>query len=187
MDESIRSAQRAASLDPKNIEIHYQLGIANRYSRNFDAAAESFQTTLALNPSFANGHAQLGYTEASRGNWDVAVNELRLAEQLHGEGINTLRIPQLAAAYAHMGRRDEAVRLFDALEERSRVSPVTDAMWASAYMSLGDYDQALQRLEMAVDNEEADLVTLGQIKQNAFGDPVLNEPRFRELRDRIGT
>ena len=44
----------------------------------------------------------------------------------------------------------------------------------------------MRRLQLAVDSKEPDLVTLGQIKQNAFGEPVLEEPRFKTLRDRIG-
>jgi len=187
LDEAMRSAQRASQLDPTNFEIHYQLGIVNRYARNLDAAVESFRMTLLLAPSSANSHAQLGYTEADRGNWEIAERELRTAEQLYGDAINTIRLPQLAAAYAQMGRRDEVERIFEALEERARVSSVTEAVWASAYLSMGNNDEALRRLQLAVDSEEPDLVTLGQIKQNAFGNPVLEEPRFQALRDRIGT
>lgn len=61
------------------------------------------------------------------------------------------------------------------------------ALWALIYIALEDYDQALEWLEVAVDDQAPDLVTLGEIKGNPYADPVLDEPRFQELRDRIGT
>jgi len=155
--------------------------------RDYDSAAESFRATLELSPRFASGHAQLGYTEVSRGNWTDAERELQVAEQIYGESIGSIRITQLATGYAKMGRRDEVERLFDALEARAEESPVNAALWALIYIALEDYDQALEWLEVAVDDQAPDLVTLGEIKANPYADPVLDEPRFQELRDRIGT
>ena len=64
-DEAIRAGQRAADLDPKQFQNHYQLGIIYRYVRNYDAAVDSFRDAIDLLPSNGNGHAQLGYTRKS--------------------------------------------------------------------------------------------------------------------------
>ena len=121
------------------------------------------------------------------GNWTDAERELQIAEQLYGADIQSIRIPQLANAYAQMGRRDEVQRLFAALEMQAQDGPVNAALWALMYLALENYDQALEWLEVAVDDQAPDLVTLGEIKANPYADPVLDEPRFQELRDRIGT
>ena len=186
-DAAVEVARRAAELDPQYFFAHYFLGLSYRYVRNYDAAAESFRAALELSPSFSNGHAQLGYTDVSRGNWTDAERELQVAEQIYGESIGSIRITQLATGYAQMGRRDDVERLFAALEARAEESPVNAALWALIYIALEDYDQALEWLEVAVDNQAPDLVTLGEIKANPYADPVLAEPRFQELRDRIGT
>ena len=185
-DAAVEAAQRAAELDPQS-PAYYYLGVSYRYTRNHDAAAESFQNALQLNPGGSTTHAQLGLVEVARGNWPDAVRELQVAEQLYGESIDSARITQLAHAYAQMGRRDEVERLSAALEERAEKSTANAALWAQMSIALEDYEQALEWLEIAVDNKDPDFITLGEIKANPYADPVLDEPRFQELRDRIGS
>ncbi len=98
------------------------------------------------------------------------------------------RIAQLADAYAHLDRRQDVVRLFNKLAEREKDRPVRQATWALAYLALENYEEALQRLEAAVNNPPAfgGLFSLGDIKANPYADPVLEQPRWRALRDRIG-
>ena len=84
-------------------------------------------------------------------------------------------------------RADEVERLFDVLEARAEESPVNAAVWALVNIALEDYDQALEWLEVAVNEQAPDLVPLGEIKANPYGNSVLDEPRFQQLRDRIGT
>ena len=187
---AVDAGRRSAELDPRSWGIHYQLGINYRYARNYDAAVESFRIALELNSSGGAGHAQLAFTHVSRDNWVDAVAELQVAEQIYGENIQAIRIPQLANAYAQMGQRDEVERLFDALdalEARAEESPVNAALWALIDIALEDYDQALEWLDIAVDDQAPDLVTLGEIKANPYAIPELDEPRFQVLRDRIGT
>ncbi len=186
-DVSIEAGRRATELDPQSAQSHYQLGISYRYARNYDAAVEAFRDVIELEPSSSGGHAWLAYSEISRGNWVDGTRELELAEQLYGERILSIRISQLATAYAQLGRRDDVERLFAALEARAESSPVNAALWALMYIALEDYDQALEWLAVAVDDEAPDLVPLGEIKANPYADPVLDEPRFQDLRDRIGT
>ena len=50
----------------------------------------------------------------------------------------------------------------------------------------GDYEQALQRLRIAVAEQALELATLAEIKANPYADPLLEAPGFRELRGRIG-
>ena len=78
---------------------------------------------------------------------------LQLAERLYGNSILSIRLPQLANAYAQMERRDEVERLFDAIQTRAESSPVNAALWALMNIALGDYDQALEWFEMAVDDQ----------------------------------
>ena len=185
-DEAIESAQRAAELNPRNSAVYYYLGISHLYATNHDAAAESFRRALELAPAFDNVHLRLGTTEGIRGNWEIAVSELQIAEQLYGEDIQTQRFSMLANGYAHIEQRDDVERLFNAQKARAENSPVNAALWAWMYIALEEFDQALEWLEVAVENEAPDLVILGAIKANPYAIAVLDEPRFKELRDRIG-
>ena len=186
-DEAVDAGRRAAELDPRSWLAQYLLGICYRYARDYEAAAESFRLAMQLNPSDGYARAQLAFVEVSRGNWTAAITELDIAERIFGASIQSQRYPQLANAYAQMGRRDEVERLFAELEVRAQDSPVNAALWALMYIALEDYDQALEWLEVAVDDQAPDFVTLSEIKANPYANPVLDEPRFKELRDQIGT
>jgi hypothetical protein len=86
-----------------------------------------------------------------------------------------------------MGRTQDAARYFSMLEELSREEPVAGPVWAMAYFAIADYDEAYRRLENAVSSPQAgEQIALSELKANAYGDSVLEEPRWQELRDRIG-
>ena len=72
--------------------------------------------------------------------------------------------------------------MFAAFEERAEETDVGDANWAYIHLALGEYDQALERLEEAMAAPAAiNYTPLIAIKLNDWGDPVLEEPRFREV------
>jgi hypothetical protein len=63
--------------------------------------------------------------------------------------------------------------------------------WALMYLALGDVEQAHHWLTIAVEKVErhepdAGFANLMLIKTNPYRNLVLDEPRFRALRDRIG-
>ncbi len=187
--ESIRLFTRAVELDPNNPILQFHLGVTYRFAKNYDAAASALRIALDLNPAYPNAHAQLAYVEISRENLEEGLRELQIAEQLYGDGAPNWRLGQFANIYSRLGRREDVMRLFGELEERERQSPVRAANWAVAYIALGDYEEAYQRLEAAVNDPTPasnDTIPLGNIKANIYADPVLEEPRFQELRDRIG-
>jgi tetratricopeptide (TPR) repeat protein len=178
--QAIRLLRRAGELGADNLSLLYQLGITYRYAKDYDAAARVHQRYIGLNPTAANGRLQLAYTEIVRGNRGEALRLLQVAEQIYGDGVDNWRTAQLAFNYAQLGRRQDVIRLFDRLEEMETVS---QAAWAMAYIALGDYEQALQRIESAVSNPE----TIGgatnilyQLAANPFDDPALGGPPFQE-------
>ncbi len=104
-DKAVRLSRRGVQLDPLNLASHFYLGISYRYLRDYNAAAESFRNCLVLDSSLGQVHAHIGFTEISRGNFDNALSELRIAERIYSESVESaFRYPQLANAYAQMGR-----------------------------------------------------------------------------------
>jgi len=187
--ESVRFNQSALKLAPDNADHLYQLGISLRYVGDLDAAAVLFRRAIALAPADGGANAQLAFTEIVRGNRDQAVRQLQVAEHLFGENITDWRLAQLAFAYAQLGRRNDVQRLFSAVEEKE--DPIDDAVWAMAYIALGDYEEAFERFEAAIDDPAANggitLQLLADIAANAYSDPALDGPRFQELLSRMWT
>ena len=185
--DAIRLSRRSVELNPNDLFASVQLGLSYWNAHDDDAAATIFRRFVELAPVNLFGHLTLGFVEASRGNHDLAVTGLQTAEQLARGELSALRLAQSAFAYGRIGREDDAARLFGVLEDFASDKPVPEAVWAMAYCAIADYDEAHRRLVGIVDAPPVgDQFALTQLKANAFGDPVLDEPRWLELRDRIG-
>jgi TolB-like protein/Tfp pilus assembly protein PilF len=180
---AIRVGARATKLDPLNTTQMNQLGIAYRYSGDSEAAAQIYRQMIVLNPMSITAHTHLGVAEATNGNYDEAVSNLRIAEERYGGSAGQVfRYAQLAMGYSMAGRRVDAERMVAILEEREEESPVGDSVWALAHIALGEYEEALERLEAAMAApSSASYTTLIEIIANPWGDPMLDEPRFREV------
>ncbi len=86
-----------------------------------------------------------------------------------------------------MGRIEDAMKYFNLLEELSRDRPIAESVWAMAYLAVSDDERAYRRLENAVSSPlGADQIALSELKANPHGAAVLDEPRWRELDNRIG-
>jgi hypothetical protein len=85
----------------------------------------------------------------------------------------------------------DVAKLFSELQKTAADGPIGAGTWALSYLGLGDADRALHWLRVAVgkvENHEPDagFLNLMTIKTNVHANPVLDETRFRELRNRIG-
>jgi tetratricopeptide (TPR) repeat protein len=181
--DAIRVGAQTVKLDPLNAPALHQLGVTYRYARDYEAAAQAFRRVNALSPLFIGAHTLLGVVEATRRNFDEASRSLEIAEELSGNTFDQVfRYPQLAVGYAIAGRQEDAERLIRLLEDRSEQSPVGEAVWALAYIALDDYDRVIQHLEAAMATpSSASYTTLAEIKANPWGNPMLDEPRFKEV------
>ena len=89
----------------------------------------------------------------------------------------------LVRAYAHAGRREEALRLLDELKRRQRTTYVPTAAFVNAYLGLDDNEQALGWLEKAYE-EQSNILQL--IKVHPYFDPLREDPRFKDLVHKVG-
>lgn len=176
--EAIELLERAVALDPDINNNYNQLGLAYRFNGDYAAAAAAMQNAVDLSLSSAN-LTLLALAEIGLGNYDEAARRLQIAERLEP---STFRLSQIALAYSLMGRRDDAARFFNEFEESARERPVGDAVWARAYLAIGDYEQVRERLESALSNRVVtDLPTLTEFASNVWEVPELGEPEFQEL------
>ena len=89
----------------------------------------------------------------------------------------------LAYTYALSGRKQEALRIIDDLQERSKRSYISPAIIAFVYTGLGEKDQAFEWLEKAYHGRDSLLVLL---KVEPMFDPLRSDPRFQDLLRRVG-
>jgi TolB-like protein/Tfp pilus assembly protein PilF len=180
--EAMQLLQRARELDPNSTNTLGQLALNYRNARNWDAAAEVYRNIFTLRPVNDGNAIALALVEAMRDNSTEALRLLAVAEQF--VETNSFRLAQMASVYSILGRSDDAQRIFIRIEEMAEETTVGDAVWSQAYGAIGDYEQALKHLELAVTNRApTDTVALAGLAVNYFVDPRLDAPDFRQLLD----
>jgi len=88
----------------------------------------------------------------------------------------------LIRAYAHAGRRTEALRLVDELKRRRQRGYVPAGAFVNAYLGIDDKEQAFAWLERAY-QEKSNI--LQWLKVHPHFDPLRSDPRFADLLHRV--
>ena len=181
-DEAARVAQRAVMLAPRVAHYLSHLGNAFMYAGNPAAAAAKFRLAIPIQSS-AGRHLSLGLMEILLENEAEALKELRIAEQMESS-INPNDIARLAYGYSRLGRSEDATRVFSVLQTRAAKGQlIRNSAWALSFLAIGEVEKAFDILSK---NPNEGLRYLQVIKSNIMDEPILDTPRFVELRNRIG-
>ena len=108
----------------------------------------------------------------------------KLIGQLKGASshrVNEIFVSNLANAYAASGRKEEAIKIVNGLEDRPSQSSSTGSNIALIYVGLGDKDQAMVWLNKAYQARFNPSILL----RPAF-DPLRSDARFQDLLRHIG-
>lgn len=188
-DESLAVWARNLELNPYPLAIGYS-GMNFAYLGEYEAGLENLRTSIELqplNPLMQSWHA---YMDIALGDELAAIEQLQFTEQLMGDSRAQVLLPELAYAYGRIGRTQDAQRIFQELQNAMRDSQENAGANAMSYLAIGDRESALSWLEVAAEKAErnepdAGFYSLMFIKMNVLNDPVLEEPEFVALRDRL--
>jgi TolB-like protein/Tfp pilus assembly protein PilF len=179
-EEALVWSRRARELDPLGVT-----GLSNGWilfnARRYDEAIGELRSVLAVHPDYATAYWFLGYALIAKGQSEEAISVLEKTVSLMDRSPGSLEF--LATAYAHAGRRREALRLINELKQRRKTSYVSADALVDPYLALGDYDEAFVWLERAYQEKSGGLQYL---KVDPFFDPVRKDPRFVDLVHRVG-
>jgi pentatricopeptide repeat protein len=178
-DEAVAFVERARELDPVGVsgdDVSWILFQARRYD---DAIRES-RSALALQPNNAGNLFGLGFALIARNKPADAIPVLEKAVSLSG---SPAAIGILIRAYAHAGRRSDALRLLAELKRRKKAGYIPAGAFVNAYLGLGDNEQAFYWLEQAY-REQSNI--LQWLKTHPYFDPIRGDPRFTDLVRRVG-
>lgn len=178
--EAILETQRAAELDPLSLIINASYGRAFFYAKQYDKAIAQFHKTVELDPSFVRAHLYLAWTYEANGMFKEAIAEYERARALDEGAVLTA---SLAHALAVSGRRNDAVKLLDELNDSSKRRYVSPYDLALIHIGLGDNDRAFEMLERAYQERSS---ALSWLKVDPRLDPLRSDPRFANLMSRVG-
>jgi TolB-like protein/Flp pilus assembly protein TadD len=178
-DEAVARIEHARALDPVGVSggsVSWILFQARRYD---DAIRES-SSALAVQPNNGAALTGLGFALIAENKPVDAIPVLEKAVSLSG---NPAATGILIRAYAHAGRRGDALQLLAELRRRAKAGYVPAAAFVNAYLGLGDNEQAFYWLEQAY-REQSNILQF--VKTHPFFDPIRGDPRFADLIRRVG-
>lgn len=176
--EAVAAFKRALVLDPLSIGVYSDAGWMYFLGREYDQSIEQFNKALGLE-DYPLARAQLALAYAGKGQYAQAIAEARKAEKAD----SPLVVAIVAGVYATSGERANAEKVLNRLLEVAKTRYVCPYEVATAYLALGDKEQAFQWLERAYQARSACMPFL---KMDPRFDPIRSDQRFTDLVRRVG-
>jgi TolB-like protein len=181
LDDALREIRRAQELDPLSQIINANFTIIFLLKNEIDAAIEQCQKIIAADPNHIIGHDWLGWAYLQEGQLEKAITEREKVV-----AISQRASPHLSAlgyVYAVAGRRSDALRLLQELEERYAKGDGVGQGPAAICAGLGDFDQAFAWLEKDFQQHSAELQFITWRVQFRS---LRHDPRYADLIHRMG-
>jgi tetratricopeptide (TPR) repeat protein len=180
-EESLAEIRKARELDPLNVTINLDFGLAFYWAGDPDRALPELRRALELDPTSPLGHLYAGLALFRSGSRERAIVEWAKAVELSD------RSPDALAFWGYgcglEGRSAEAEAALKELEGLARKRFVSALPFAILTLGQGRKAEALAWLEKAYEERAARLVYLNV--ERGF-DPLRAEPRFREIVRKMG-
>jgi TolB-like protein/Flp pilus assembly protein TadD len=180
VDEAVASIERARALDPIGVSGDSVSRILF-HARRYDDAIRESRSASAVQPDNALNFMGLGFALIANNRPAEAIPVLERAVSLSPGSPAVIGV--LIRAYAHAGRRSDAIRLLAALKRRRQRGYIPAAAFVNAYLGLGDNEQAFYWLEQAY-REQSNILQF--VKTHPYFDPIRGDPRFADLVRRVG-
>jgi serine/threonine-protein kinase len=180
-DEALNYGRRALELDPLSVSNYWFLGWGAIYAGRYDEAISQYSKAAELDPNNPWTRWFLGRAYLLKGMPQRGVEEMETA--LHLSPDDPLGLGFTGYAYAVTGRRAEALKILQRLDELQKHRFVSTIPRVYVYVGLGDKDKAFEWLEKAY-QERSD--SLAWFKFDPESKSLQSDPRFAVLMRKIG-
>ena len=178
-DEGIQEAEIARSLDPYAPISELNYARALYLARRFNDAEAFIRNSIQRNPDYEPYLHQLSYILFQQQRFDDAIP---LLEQIYAKR-PLYAAATLGYAYAKAGRKSDAQRMLDFLDQSNtaaRPTPPFEKM--IIYFGLGDNDAAFNYLDKSYNDRFANIPFM---TVDPLYDPIRSDPRFTQLAERL--
>ena len=180
-DEALHHMKRAQELDPLSPAVYVDLGRMRYTARQYDQALDQYRKALDHDQNYAPAHFNMLFCYLAQGKHEEAAAQAERAKAVKDQFEDT-RLAELGYAYAVLGKRAEAQKMFDELNEMSKRSSVRPQWFALIYTGLGDEDKAFELLR-----KEDYGPIMHPLESDPLWDRLRSDPRFADLlRQRAG-
>lgn len=181
MPEAITQLTHADNLEPSSPIINAALGVTYFFARQYEVAAQYFQSALACNPSLQLAHYGLGIAYAHTGRHAEAIDTLQNARPLFPE--STRGSAALASVLGQTGKKEQARQILRELKAKSERQYVSPYGLAVVHAALAEPDAALENLNNALEQKDPSLILLNV---DPRFDGIRGNERFQTIVGTIG-
>jgi TolB-like protein/Tfp pilus assembly protein PilF len=179
-DEALTWARRGRELDPFTVS-GASIGWILFHSRRYDEGIRELRSALAVHPNDTTALLFLGFTLVANNQPGEAIAALEKCISVSKGSPAATGV--LIRAYAHAGRRSDALRLLADLEKRKKAGYIPAGAFVNAYLGLAENELAFAWLEQAY-QEQSNILEF--LKVHPYFDPIRADPRFKDLLRRTG-
>jgi len=180
-EEALAGIEKSKQIDPgpnsalAELAVYFQL-------RDWEHLVKAGQREVASNPDEWTMHADLGVCYEGKGRLPEAIAEYQKALELSNGNLDL--IASIEHANAVMGRRAEAQKLLQGLEEKVKAGQASPYLAATIDAGLGQKDKAFQLIEKAYREKSLDVSWM--LKPDLRTENLRTDPRFQDLLHRVG-
>jgi len=187
---TVTLSRRVLAVNPTNPVAHFAMGVAHAYAGDYDAAAAELNDAINLAPSFGIVRYWLAGVQLVRGNQTAARQQLQLAAPFVTNGEIPSSLAELAYAYSRLGENDDVARIVSRFEDVTAETETGTGNKTLINLALGNQEEALRWLAAGVQKAERNELDVSfnimmNLRMNPFKDPVLEQPEFAALRNRL--
>ena len=180
-EQALAEMRDAQTHDPLSIVINLGLGHVLYLSGEYDAAIEQYQHTVNLDPDFAMTRLWFGRPYLQKGMFPEAIAEVETALKLSGNSVMALAVT--GHAYAAAEQTERANEILEKLLGKSKTEYVPSYWVAMIYIGMGDFDNAFDWLNRAVEERSS---WLAWVKVEPRFEQLRSDSRFTELLQKMG-
>jgi tetratricopeptide (TPR) repeat protein len=180
-EEGIREATQALSHDPMSGMLNSGLAFVLMLARRYDECIKQALTGTEVDPLMTLCYWTLGVAYEANEMYREALNAYEKSVGIGGTHgyVNSF----IARVHAKCGNKAEGWEGVQEMKEISKSSYVPAMAFVIAYEGLGEYELAIESLQQAYADREANVV---MIKTWPHFDKLRDDPRFQEVERRVG-
>lgn len=154
----LRSRQRFkthlenATLNPRDAEAHYQLGLLYQQRRQNASAIEEFQKSIAIDPADPDAHFQLGRIARQEARYDAAFEHCIAAARADDKHSSSEVWREMGVIDLMRGKPENARHAFEKYLHRRPYDPEGQCWYGRTLIKLGLPDQAKAAFEQAIES-----------------------------------
>jgi len=149
--QNFRRNLDALTVNPRDSDAHYQLGLIYQQRRNYAEAISRFQKSVEIDPSETDAHHQLGSIALEQKRYDDARRHFAAALALDEKHSSSEAWRGLGAADLQLGNMEQALAALEKYTARREFDPEGLYWLGAAFKKLGRLPEARDAFERAVE------------------------------------